>query len=131
MQEQLTQYRASGVSLTLDAPEQLTSLPAAVEVACYRIAQEALTNVVCHAHAHTCTIHLTVDECLVLEIRDDGQGLPIAYRRGIGLTSMRERAEELGGTCTITVQPEGGTCVLARLPLGNWSKHAGEKGVVL
>jgi len=131
LQEQLTQYRASGVSLTLEAPEQLPSLPAAVEVACYRIAQEALTNVVCHAHAHTCTIHLTVEECLVLEIRDDGQGLPPAHRRGIGLTSMRERAEELGGSCTISVQAEGGTCVLAHLPLGDRSKHAGENGVVL
>ncbi len=117
LQEQLTQYRASGVSLILNAPEHLPPLPAAVEVACYRIVQEALTNVIRHAHAHTCTIHLTVDTHLMLDIRDDGQGLPPAYRCGIGLTSMRERAEELGGTCTITAIPDGGTRVLARLPL--------------
>ena len=117
LQEQLTQYRASGVSLILNAPEHLPPLPAAVEVACYRIVQEALTNIIRHAHAHTCTIHLTVDTHLMLDIRDDGQGLPPAYRCGIGLTSMRERSEELGGTCTITAIPDGGTRVLARLPL--------------
>jgi signal transduction histidine kinase len=117
LQEQLTQYCASGVSLILNAPEHLPPLPAAVEVACYRIVQEALTNVIRHAHAHTCTIHFTVDTHLMLDIRDDGQGLPPAYRCGIGFTSMRERAEELGGTCTITAIPDGGTRVLARLPL--------------
>src|SRR6266581_7076228 len=106
LQEQLTQYRASGVSLILDAPEHLPPLPAAVEVACYRILQEALANVMRHAHAHGCTIHLTVEKDLVLEIRDDGQGLPPAHHSGIGLTSMRERAEELGGTCTITSLPQ-------------------------
>jgi signal transduction histidine kinase len=117
LQEQLTQYHASGVSLILDAPECLPPLPAAVEVACYRITQEALTNVMRHASAHTCTIHFTVDTHLMLDIRDDGQGLPPAYRCGIGFTSMRERAEELGGTCTITAIPDGGTRVLACLPL--------------
>jgi signal transduction histidine kinase len=117
LQEQLTQYRASGVSLVLDAPEQLPPLPAAVEVACYRIALEAVTNVVRHAHAQTCTLHLTLQTHLVLSICDDGQGLPPLCRSGVGLTSMRERAEELGGTCTITTQPDGGTCVLAHLPL--------------
>jgi signal transduction histidine kinase len=118
IQEQLNQYRSSGVSLTLDAPEQLPQLPAAVEVACYRIVQEALTNVIRHAHARACTIRLTtVEEQLVLEICDDGQGLPPAHRSGIGLASMRERAEELGGTCAITSLPEAGTCVMARLPL--------------
>jgi signal transduction histidine kinase len=117
LQEQLNQYRASGVSFTLDAPEQLPQLPAAVEVACYRIVQEALTNVIRHSHAHACTIRLKVEKQLVLEIGDDGQGFPPAPHNGVGLTSMRERAEELGGTCTITTQPEAGTCVLARLPL--------------
>ena len=117
LQEQLIRYRASGVSLLLDAPEQLPHLPAAVEVACYRIVQEALTNVIHHAHAHQCTIHLSIEKDLVLEICDDGQGFPPAHRSGVGLTSMRERAEELGGTCTIAAVPEGGTCVLARLPL--------------
>jgi signal transduction histidine kinase len=114
--EQLTQNRASGIAFSFDAPEQLPPLPAAVEVACYRIVQEALTNVVRHTHAHTCTVRLTCGEQLVIEIIDDGQGLPPAYRCGVGLTSMRERAEELGGTWHIEAGPAGGAHVQARLP---------------
>src|SRR6266700_473859 len=127
LQEQLTQYRASGVSLILDAPEHLPPLPAAVEVACYRIAQEALTNVM--RHAQRCSVHLSVDEDLILDICDDGHGFPPLQRSGIGLTSMRERAEELGGSCTITSVPDGGARVLVCLPLiREREKHAGEKG---
>ena len=74
-------------------------LPAAVEVAIYRIAQEALTNVVRHANARHCTLSLMVADDVCLEVRDDGQGLPADYQVGVGLTSMRERAAELGGTC--------------------------------
>jgi signal transduction histidine kinase len=118
IQELLHQYRSSGVTLMLDAPSLLPALPAAVEVACYRIAQEALTNVIRHANAHTCIVHLRAENELILEVRDDGQGLAPMYQRGIGLTSMRERAEELGGTCTITSPHDGrGTRVLACLPL--------------
>jgi two-component system NarL family sensor kinase len=86
-------------------------------VACYRIVQEALTNVIKHAHAHRCILHLNIDEALELEVIDDGKGLPIEGKNGIGLTSMRERAQELGGTCSIDTLPEGGTRVYARLPL--------------
>jgi signal transduction histidine kinase len=129
LQEQLTQYHASGLTLTLTAPERLPPLPAAVEVACYRIAQEALTNVMRHAHAQRCRVHLSVDADLILEIGDDGHGFPPLQRSGIGLTSMRERAEELGGSCTITSVPDGGARVLVCLPLiREREKHAGEKG---
>jgi len=117
LREQATQYGSSGVAITLDAPEQLPPLPAAVEVACYRIVQEALTNVVRHAHAHCCTIRLFVNESLCLEVTDDGDSLPTAYRAGVGLTSMRERAKELGGTCVIDRATGGGACVYAQLPL--------------
>ena len=116
LREQINQYRSSGVILMLNAPEHLPPLPAAVEVACYRIALEALTNVVRHAHAHTCTVHLTMETQLILEVIDDGRGLPPEARRGVGLNSMRERAEELGGMWTIEQVPNGGTHVLARLP---------------
>jgi len=54
---------------------------------------------------------------LEVEIIDDGQGLPARLRPGIGLTSMRERAAEVGGTCMIESMPGGGTRVFARLPL--------------
>ena len=117
LREQAAQYQASGVRIAIDAPERLPSLPAAVEVACYRIAQEALTNVVRHAEARTCRVALAVGDALCLEVRDDGRGLPPNHCAGVGLTSMRERAEELGGSCTIEPAPGGGTCVRARLPL--------------
>ncbi len=116
IQEQITQNRASGVAFSFEAPEHLPPLPAAVEVACYRIAQEGLTNVLRHAHAHRCTVHLTSGEQLTIEIIDDGQGLPPAYRCGVGLTSMRERAEELGGSWLVEAGAHGGTRVQAQIP---------------
>ena len=93
-------------------------LPAAVEVAAYRIALEALTNVSRHAHAHECVVRLTLNGDLQLEVSDDGVGLPEAFQTGVGLTSMRERAAELGGTCVIESAPTSGTRVLVNLPLG-------------
>ena len=105
---------------SMEAPEELPPLPAAVEVACYRIAQEALTNVARHARAKTCQVRLSVDEvagALGLEVIDDGVGMLEDRVAGVGLSSMRERAEELGGTLAIEAKPEGGTSVLARLPL--------------
>lgn len=116
---QYSQQGSNNVNIAFDAPEVLPPLPAAVEVAVYRIAQEALTNVVRHAEARNCLVRLTLDESaglLCLEVQDDGKGLPIKRQAGVGLNSMRERAEELGGTLTITPVPLGGTCVLARLP---------------
>ena len=107
------------VAMHLDAPDCLPELPAAVEVAVYRIAQEALTNVVRHAAAQHCDLRLALDDgasLLTLSIQDDGCGLPPSRPVGVGLTSMRERAEELGGMWTIEQVPSGGTRVLARLP---------------
>jgi signal transduction histidine kinase len=109
------------LTFMVEAPEDLLPLPAAVEVASYRIAQEAITNVSRHAGARSCSISLSVDELrneLVLEVADDGVGMPEGRRAGVGMSSMRERAEELDGTLTIErAGPEGGTRVLARLPL--------------
>lgn len=101
------------------APEALPPLPAAVEVAAYRIAQEALTNVLRHAAADRCLVTLNYDEqaaLLTVEVTDDGRGLPPETRAGVGLTSMRERAEELSGSCTVEALPDGGTRVRAMLP---------------
>jgi signal transduction histidine kinase len=117
LHEQIAQYQASGVLFRLDAPEHLPALAAAVEVACYRITQEALTNVVRHAHARTCSIQITLDTVLTLEIADDGMGLAPTYKPGVGFSSMRERAEELGGRCRIESRPAGGSCVSAHIPL--------------
>jgi signal transduction histidine kinase len=90
-----------------------------VEVAAYRIALEAVTNVVRHAEARNCLVRLALDEengALRLEVEDDGRGIGEDYRAGVGLTSMRERAEELGGSCEVEVIPSGGTRVRALLP---------------
>jgi signal transduction histidine kinase len=101
----------------VEAPEDLPNLPAAVEVAVYRITQEALTNVARHARAGTCVVRLAMDEAVALEIVDDGIGIPAQRIAGVGLSSMHERASELGGSCLIQSVPNGGTQVLVRLPL--------------
>ncbi|MHC4611517.1 MAG: sensor histidine kinase, partial [Planctomycetota bacterium] len=103
--------------ITVEAPETLPSLPAAVEVAAYRIVMEALTNVARHAQARTCNVRLWMEDGLQLEVKDDGQGLPPLYDVGVGLTSMQERAAELGGTLTVETSAGGGTAVRASLPL--------------
>jgi signal transduction histidine kinase len=120
LREHAEHYNESnGLYISMDAPEHLAPLPAAVEVAAYRIVLEALTNVARHAQARTCHIHLELREAqeLYLEVTDDGNGLPNDHRAGVGLTSMRERALELGGECRIEPEPMHGVRVVARLPL--------------
>jgi signal transduction histidine kinase len=117
LREQATNYSQAGLQITIATPDQLPPLPAAVEVAAYRIVQEALTNVVRHAQARSCAVCLTLGDALDVEIKDDGVGLPPGGRIGVGLTSMRERTAELGGTYQIESMPGQGTCIHARLPL--------------
>jgi two-component system NarL family sensor kinase len=103
--------------VVIEGPESLPALPAAVEVAAYRIVQEALTNVVRHAQAEHCTVRLYLNNGLELEVLDDGVGLPAAYTPGVGLNSMRERTAELGGEFTVEGLPDGGSRVYAHFPL--------------
>jgi signal transduction histidine kinase len=105
------------LDITVDVPEFLPPLSAAVEVAVYRITQEALTNVIRHAYAQTCLIGLSLKDTLRLEITDDGVGLSTKRRPGVGLTSMRERAMELGGTFLVETTSTGGTRIFVCLPL--------------
>jgi signal transduction histidine kinase len=105
------------LEILVEAPEPLPELPAAVEVAAYRIAQEALTNVARHAQACTCVVRFWLADGLEVEVRDDGMGVQAERRPGVGLASMQERATELGGTCLIETIAAGGTRVLAHLPL--------------
>ena len=92
-------------------------LPAAVEVAAYRIVLEAMTNSLRHGGGHWCRVGLELNGALHLVIEDDGIGLPEQFRAGIGITSMRERASELGGSCSITRRDPFGTVVRAVLPV--------------
>jgi signal transduction histidine kinase len=105
------------LSVLVEASEDIPDLPAAVEVAVYRITQEALTNVARHARARSCIVRLAVDGDVLLEIVDDGVGIPTERSAGVGLSSMHERASELGGSCVIQSVPKGGTQVLVHLPL--------------
>ena len=111
---------APWLTVEVEAPEDLPALPAAVEVAAYRIASEALTNVVRHAHASRCQVALSPASAdLVGSVTDDGRGIPARTPAGVGLGSRRERALELGGRCEVTLAATGGTAVRAVLPLGS------------
>ena len=107
-----------GLHIHVDAAPDIEPLPAATEVAAYRIAMESLTNVTKHSGAGACHVRLWKDDStLHVDIQDNGTGLPASYRAGVGITSIRERATELGGTATITDHPPHGTHVQAVLPL--------------
>jgi signal transduction histidine kinase len=110
--------QAPGLSITLDIPAQdLDGLPAAVEVAAFRIITEAVTNVLRHARARRCQITVKSGRDLILEIGDDGTGMPEGWRSGVGITSMRERVAELGGQLAVEPGHPRGTRVIARLPI--------------
>ena len=119
LRETAAQYDQGSFRISVEAPEDLPPLPAAVEVAAYHIAQEAITNVVRHAEARSCLVRLDLDDevgLLRLEVEDDGRGIGPERGTGVGLSSMRERAEELGGTCEIESVATGGTRVRVELP---------------
>jgi signal transduction histidine kinase len=112
--QKVSQTNALSVNVAAGLP---SALPAAVEVAAYRIVQEALVNVVRHAAAKHCQVSLAVEQGrLSVEIVDDGHGLPTEVEAGVGLRSMRERAEELGGSYAIAAGPRG-TRISVSLPL--------------
>jgi signal transduction histidine kinase len=107
----------AGPLVHVEGPEQMPPLPAATEVAAYRIVQEAVNNASKHGKAKECWVRLSVDDGLSLEITDDGSGLPDDMRFGVGITSMRERTSELGGTFKIESIPGGGTRVHVWMPI--------------
>jgi signal transduction histidine kinase len=122
----LSTLTAGGPEIDVHATGRLDELPAAVEVAAYRIAAEAVTNAVRHAGATRVEVRLHRGEHdLVVEVADDGRGLEGAAvpetggadGTGLGLASMHTRAEELGGALTVAGGPASGTCLRAELPL--------------
>jgi signal transduction histidine kinase len=110
----------SGVfDVTVEAPEPLPSLAPETEVAVYRAATEAVANAARHSGGRHCRLRLgTEDGELVLEVCDDGDGLPRKVRPGVGLGSMARRAEAVGGRLQVQRVDAGGTRVLARFPVG-------------
>ena len=115
--------RSAGVAVDLDCDARPASVPAAVDVAAYRIVQESLTNVMRHAGANataTVTVRHAADEVAV-EVVDDGRGAASAVDAtaggGHGIVGMSERAATVGGSVVAGPRPGGGFRVLARLPL--------------
>lgn len=107
----------TGFRVVVETAGELDSLPAGVEVATYRIVLEALTNAARHSGSTLCRVRLTRADAVEIVISDDGVGLPPRRRAGVGFSSMRERASEVGGTCTVEAGSPSGTVVRARLPL--------------
>jgi signal transduction histidine kinase len=104
------------VRVHVQLPDPGTALPAAVEVAAYRIVTEAVTNVVRHAGAETCWLTIAAADAVEIHVVDDGIGFPADPPAGVGLVAMRERAAELGGTVAITAHEPHGTHVHVHLP---------------
>ena len=115
----------AGALFRSDRPELVLSLQPlpqrptpAVELACFRIAQEALTNALRHADAQRVSVTLsTTDDRIELQIEDDGSGFDAGRTHGLGLVTMRERAQQLGGRFEVEAGADGGTRVRARLPM--------------
>lgn len=117
LREHARRWNGGGLAIVFDTPPALPSIPAATELAAYRIVHEALANVVRHAGAERCRIALRVGADLEVFVEDDGCGISQTVARGVGLASMRERAEELGGVLRVGAGRDGGTRVCAVLPL--------------
>ncbi|MFF4364365.1 sensor histidine kinase [Streptomyces sp. NPDC001604] len=119
--QRITQLRVADgrpLDITLDAPDRLPQLPAAVEVAAYRVAVEAVTNIARHSAGTTARLALTLPDNSLLRvtIADTGRCTE-PWTPGVGIQSMHERVEQIGGTLTIHATPQGAT-VTADLPLG-------------
>jgi signal transduction histidine kinase len=115
----LVRNESRGLNFDVSAPAGgLPSLPAAVEVNAYRIVLEAMSNTVKHAHANHCAIKFGFEtNMLVIHIEDDGVGMPKEYRAGVGLRSIRARAEEIGGELYMESLDPHGLHLIARLPI--------------
>ena len=115
------------MQVTVALPDIQPTLSAAQEVAIFRIVQEALTNISKHANAQSASVTLAADDQqLFLTICDDGVGVPSQPEMGIGLLSMRERAEELGGILSVQANEPTGSCVVAHFPLAGGESNGSD-----
>ncbi len=111
---------AAGITVELDLDGDLDGLPPGIELSCYRIVQEALTNTLKHSGADTAHVSIRGDASDVrVRVTDDGHGADLnGHSGGQGLIGMRERAAAYGGTLSAGPQPAGGYLVEAVLPRG-------------
>jgi len=111
----------TGVRVTVTSPTRAPAIPADVERAAYRIAQEALTNIGKHAHCRQASVALSATpQELRLHIEDDGVGIETAGNPkpgGFGLRGMHERAASVNGALAIHRRPGSGTCVVLTVPM--------------
>jgi signal transduction histidine kinase len=116
----VAQAEGAGLRVEVAVGGVAAHLPPAVDLACYRIVQESLTNVVRHAGASCASVTVAADgDALAVEVTDDGTGVPGSGNGARqGIVGMRERARALGGTLHAGPRPEGGFRVSARLPVG-------------
>jgi signal transduction histidine kinase len=114
----LESARAAGLTATLEVTGDLTRLSPALDLAAYRIVQEAVTNVLRHASASRLDCQIVIGPTQVeLRVTDDGRGLTTEARAGHGHAGMRERVQMYSGSLDIAPQPEGGLAIRAVLPL--------------
>ena len=112
------EVRAAGLEVSLNMSVRSTELPARVDLAIYRIVQEALTNVIKHAGPQaTAEVTISSDrDGVAIEVRDNGGGATRLPGSGHGIVGMRERAQLLGGSLLASPEPGGGFKVVAYLP---------------
>jgi len=114
---EFTRTFSGDLEFHLNLPNAPIELPAAVEVATYRIVTEAVTNVVRHAHAAQCWLSITTGPTVDIDVVDDGIGVIGGVARGVGWTAMRERATELGGSVNVSSRDPHGTHIHVRIPV--------------
>jgi signal transduction histidine kinase len=120
LRSQAAHLGGASVTIEVEASAPDVELPSAVELAAYRVAVEAMTNVLRHAQASRCWVEIERNHRLVLRVDDDGVGVHAEAPPGVGLRSMRERVVELGGTLSIARRDPNGTSVRATFPL-SWT----------
>lgn len=114
---EFTRTFSDDLEFHLTMPSESVELPAAVEVAAYRIVTEAVTNVVRHARAAQCWLSISTGPTVDIDVVDDGIGVVDGAPRGVGWTAMRERATELGGSVRVTRHSPHGTHVHVQIPV--------------
>jgi signal transduction histidine kinase len=121
--ELIGRARRAGLDVEYQGPESVAELPAAVDLAAYRVVQEGLTNVVRHAAARRAVVSVVVEpDTVVITVDDDGVGNGSDHRiDGIGLAGLRERIRLLGGSVDAAPRPFGGFRLSTRIPLGSAS----------